>query len=171
VDGLPHKISTLLYAFNGRGEVLLLQRRRPPNAGLWSPPGGKLHTAYGESPHACARREAEEELGLKFGAGDFRLTGVVSERGYLGQAHWLMFLFELAHPLAVVPKSHPEGDFAYFSRAALEGLRIPDTDRERLWPWFWEHRGGLFVAHADCDAAGGVRWTLEESRRAGGAGA
>jgi ADP-ribose pyrophosphatase YjhB (NUDIX family) len=60
----PYQISTLLYCFNGQDEVLLLERAQEPNLGLWSPCGGKLHTAEGESPYACACREAEEELGI-----------------------------------------------------------------------------------------------------------
>ena len=66
---LPYKISTLLYCFSRRAEVLLLQRRRQPNRGLWSPCGGKLDMAAGESPHACACREAGEEIGLKSAPG------------------------------------------------------------------------------------------------------
>ena len=71
---LPHKIATLLYCFSERGEVLLLERAQEPNRGLWSPPGGKLHTESGESPYACACREAQEELGLKLTPGNLHLT-------------------------------------------------------------------------------------------------
>ena len=59
---LPYKISTLLYCFNQRDEVLLLERRKEPNLGLWSPCGGKLKTETGESPYACACREAAASL-------------------------------------------------------------------------------------------------------------
>ena len=55
-SALPYRISTLLYCFNRRDEVLLLERRKEPNRGLWSPCGGKLKTAIGESPYACACR-------------------------------------------------------------------------------------------------------------------
>src|SRR5207245_9334599 len=96
---LPYKISTLLYCFNERDEVLLLERRKEPNLGLWSPCGGKLETDSGESPYACACREAMEEIGLDISPADLHLTGIVSEHGYEGQAHWLMFLFELKHRL------------------------------------------------------------------------
>ena len=53
---LPYKIATLLYGFNERDDVLLLERAQEPNRGLWSPCGGKLHTGTGESPYACAGR-------------------------------------------------------------------------------------------------------------------
>src|SRR6059058_767640 len=65
---LPYKIATLLYCFNARDEVLLLERAQEPNLGFWSPCGGKLHTDAGESPYACACREAREELCLELKA-------------------------------------------------------------------------------------------------------
>ncbi|MBN9692145.1 MAG: NUDIX domain-containing protein [Verrucomicrobia bacterium] len=164
--GLPHRISTLLYCFNAADEVLLLQRIKEPNRGLWSPPGGKLESTLGESPHACAAREANEELGLSMRPEDFSLTGIVSEQGYQGQAHWLMFLFELRSRLEAIPPVHREGSFAFFHREALADLAIPATDREQIWPLFWRHRGGLFVAHCQCDPAGPHTWTVAESRPA-----
>jgi 8-oxo-dGTP diphosphatase len=160
---LPYQLATLLYCFNERDEVLLLQRAREPNRGLWSPCGGKLHTAEGESPYACAAREAREELGLAFAPGDFHLTGLVSEHGYEGRSHWLMFLFELKPRLRALPPPMSEGRFEFFSRAALESLALPQTDRERIWPWFWQHRGGFFAAHCHCHADGHNTWVLEES--------
>jgi 8-oxo-dGTP diphosphatase len=166
VVGLPHRISTLLYCFNSADEVLLLQRTKEPNRGFWSPPGGKLEISTGESPHACAAREAGEELGLVVRPEDFSLTGMVSEQGYQGQAHWLMFLFELRPRLEVVPPDHREGAFAFFRREALAELAVPETDREQIWPLFWRHRGGLFVAHCRCDPAGSYSWTVAESRLA-----
>ncbi len=80
---MDYQISTLLYGFDAADRVLLLERAREPNRGLWSPPGGKLETASGESPHGCAIREAGEELGLTFSVTDLRLTGIVSEHGFL----------------------------------------------------------------------------------------
>jgi len=159
----PYQISTLLYCFNERDEVLLLERAQEPNLGLWSPCGGKLHTAEGESPYACGCREAEEELGLVLSPNDLHLTGIVSEHGYQGQSHWLMFLFEVKLRLRTLPAAHREGRFQFFTREALPALEIPQTDRDRIWPWFWEHRGGFFAAHCHCQQDGRYDWTLEES--------
>jgi len=164
MEVLPHRISTLLYAFSVEGEVLLLHRLREPNAGLWSPCGGKLMVDRGESPHACACREAEEEMGVCLASRDLWLTGMVSEQGYAGQVHWLMFLFEIRRPLTRLPAPNVEGEFAFFPVAALETLPVPTTDRERLWPWFWQHRGGFFAAGCRCHPDGSYEWTLEESR-------
>jgi 8-oxo-dGTP diphosphatase len=162
--GLPYKISTLLYCFSTEDKVLLLHRNLEPNRGLWSPCGGKLHTDTGESPYECARREAEEEIGLRLDPGELHLTGIVSEHGYLGQSHWLMFLFEVKRKLAHLPPEHREGVFAFIPREELESLPLPVTDREKIWPLFWQHRGGFFAAHCRCRAEEGYEWVVEESR-------
>jgi 8-oxo-dGTP diphosphatase len=161
--GLPYQIATLLYCFDARDRVLLLERAREPNRGLWSPCGGKLHQHAGESPCACACREASEELGLRLRPADLHLTGLVSEHGYQGQAHWLMFLFEVRPRLADVPPPISEGRFEFFTRAGLDALPLPRTDREQIWPLFWRHRGGFFAAHCHCHADGRDEWTLEQT--------
>ncbi|MCO5051354.1 MAG: NUDIX domain-containing protein [Verrucomicrobiae bacterium] len=161
---LPYKAATLLYCFNEADDTLLLERAHEPNRGFWSPCGGKLRLDEGESPYVCAAREAHEELGIKFLPTDFHLTGLISEHGYQGQTHWLMFLFELKPKLQQLPAPMQEGRFQFFKRTALDGLRIPQTDRERIWPWFWQHRGGFFAAHCHCHPDGRNDWTLEDSR-------
>ena len=160
---LPYRVATLLYCFNEQDEVLLLQRAKEPNRELWSPSGGKLDTGGGESPYRCACREAREELGLAIQPSELHLTGIVSEHGYEGEAHWLMFLFEVKPRLKSLPPPHREGIFKFFARAELGQVKIPQTDRERIWPMFWEHRGGFFAAHCDCKADGTNVWTIEET--------
>jgi 8-oxo-dGTP diphosphatase len=44
-------------------QVLLIRRTNVHGAGSWSTPGG--HLDYGETPEACARREALEETGVE----------------------------------------------------------------------------------------------------------
>jgi len=160
---LPYKIATLLYCFNRRDQALLLLRTQEPTRGLWSPCGGKLHMDAGESPHACACREAEEEIGLALAPVDLHLTGIVSEHGYEGSAHWLMFLFEVKPRLETVPPPNREGEFRFFDAAEIASLNIPRTDAEQIWPLFWRHRGGFFAAHCQCLGDGNNRWSLEES--------
>ena len=74
-----------------------------------------------------------------------------------------MFLFELKPKLRALPLDHMEGRFAFFSRTALDSLRLPQTDREKIWPLFWQHRGGFFAAHCHCQKDGRNLWTIEES--------
>lgn len=161
---LPYRIATLLYVFDTQDRVLLLERARDPNRGRWSPPGGKLKTTIGESPYACASREAREELGLSLAPGDLRIAGLISEQGYEASANWLMFLFEVRPRIDRVPPPIDEGRFAFFSRANLDKLPLPDTDRESIWPLFWSHRGGFFAAHCRCRPGLPNEWRIEESR-------
>jgi 8-oxo-dGTP diphosphatase len=161
---LAYHISTLLYCFNAEEEILLLRREREPNRGLWSPCGGKLQMELGESPYACACREAKEEMGAELQPADLRLAGIVSEHGYEGQAHWLMFLFEVKPRLTKLPPAHAEGAFAFFAANDLANLALPRTDREQIWPLFWRHRQGFFAAHCHCHADGRQEWNLEESK-------
>ena len=164
---LPYKIATLLYVFNERDEVLLLERAQEPNSGCWSPCGGKLKMATGESPYACACREAREEIGVQLAPVDLHLVGLISEHGYQGQTHWLMFLFEVKVKLKSLPPAMSEGRFEFFPRKKIASLKIPQTDREQIWPWFWEFRGGFFAAHCHCHADGRNDWSLEESQSRG----
>ena len=161
---LPFRVATLLYCFNEHDEILLLERTSEPNRGFWSPPGGKVHTESGESPYACACREAEEELGLKISAADLHLLGIVSEHAYGGQGHWLIFLFEVKSRLRECPPKHREGMFRFFAKGELSTLKIPTTDREIIWPLIWKHQGGFFAAHWRWLPDGTTEWTVEESR-------
>jgi len=56
------------------GRILLVKRKYPPRAGLWSLPAGFME--YGEDPRQCAVREAYEETGLRIVPGP--LVGVYS---------------------------------------------------------------------------------------------
>ena len=155
-----YTICTLVYCFNRAGEALLLRRNRPPNRGLMSPCGGKLEIPLAESPHQCAAREVKEELGIEADAGDFRMVGMVSGQGE--GPHYLMFLFEYLPRLERLPPPIEEGEFSFVAPESIADLDLPRTDRERLWPLFWSHRKGLFVARC-LQGPRGEHWTLEES--------
>jgi 8-oxo-dGTP diphosphatase len=160
---LPHKISTLVYAFNQRDELLMLHRRRAPNLGLWSPIGGKLHGDEGESPHQCAARETWEEIGIKARPQDLHLAGIVSERAYEGSTHWLMFMYELKVKLEALPPVHEEGDFEFVPIDQVGNRLIPNADREVLWPLFLKNRGSLFCVAIQCGEDGSLTWQVEET--------
>ena len=40
-----------------------------------------------------------------------------------------------------------EGEFNFFATKEIEGLNIPKTDQEQIWPLFQKHRGGFFSGH------------------------
>lgn len=160
---LPYKIAVLCYLFDEQGRVLLLHRVKPPNRDLYSPIGGKLEKTIGESPTRCAQREIQEEAGLDVGLEDLHLTGIVSETAYLGETHWLMFLYEVTKPVLIAEEAmrFDEGQLEWHGADAIDALPIPQTDRSVIWPLFWKNRGGFFAAHIDC-SSDPMRWRIEQ---------
>lgn len=158
---LPYQIAVLCYLFDDAGRVLLLHRRKAPNQDLYSPIGGKLEQAVGESPTDCALREIAEEAGLSLTANDLHLCGIVSEAGYQAQSHWLMFLYEVVHPVVVTRGTFDEGRLEWHDLDEVERLAIPETDRSVIWPLFKRHRGRFFMAHIDC-RSDEMTWTLQQ---------
>lgn len=147
---LPYKIAVLVFFENEAGEQLLMLRAKPPNLGVWSPIGGKLEMTVGESPFECAVREAREETGQELAPGDLHLFAIIAEKAYEGQSHWLLFLFVSRRKLKALPPDITEGRFGFFSRAAIDRLAIPETDRTALWPIFDRYRDRFVMLKADC---------------------
>jgi ADP-ribose pyrophosphatase YjhB (NUDIX family) len=73
--------------FDSAGRILLVERARPPNAGSWSLPGGKLEP--GELATAGVVREVREETGLAVEVGPFveRIRVAGAGRVYLIEAY------------------------------------------------------------------------------------
>ncbi|MCH2139926.1 MAG: NUDIX domain-containing protein [Phycisphaerales bacterium] len=152
-NSLPYRIAVLVYLRDAEGRLLMLHRAKAPNNGMYSPPGGKLEPATGESPHCCAIRETEEETGVSLQPNEIRLMGMVSETAYEGECHWLLFLFEVTRPIEhaeVAAYEMDEGTLEWLDRDAINSLPQPQTDREIIWPLVAEHVGGYFACHIDC---------------------
>lgn len=158
----PYKIAVLVFLENAASEHLLLLRAKPPNLGVWSPIGGKLETATGESPFECAVRETHEETGFTVETGDLHLFAMIAEKAYEGQSHWLMFLFRCRRPIAAIPPEITEGKFGFFSRATIDTLPIPETDRTALWPIYDKYRDRFVSLKADCAPGKPVVVEIEE---------
>ena len=163
---IPYRIAVLCYLYDAYGRVLLLHRRKQPNADMYSPIGGKLEVALGEGPHECAVREIREEAGIDLPHEQVHLVGIVSERAYQQQTHWLMFLFEVTRPVGheeIASMEFDEGVMEWIEPSRVPSLDIPETDRAVMWPLVQQHRGGFFMAHIDCRQEPFV-WQLQESR-------
>lgn len=147
---LSYKIAVLVFLENAAGEHLLLLRAKPPNLGVWSPIGGKLETATGESPFECATRETHEETGFAVARDELHLFAMIAEKAYEGESHWLLFLFHCKKPIPALPNDIAEGRFGFFGRAAIDALPIPETDRTALWPTYDRYRDRFVALRADC---------------------
>ena len=161
MTSLAYKIAVLVFLENSSGEQLLLLRAKPPNLGVWSPIGGKLETAIGESPFECAVRETREETGFEVTTADLHLFAMVAEKAYEGESHWLMFLFRCRRPIVALPPAITEGRFGFFSRTAIDVLPIPETDRTALWPVYDRYRDQFVALKADCAPGMPVRVEIE----------
>jgi 8-oxo-dGTP diphosphatase len=158
----PYKIAVLVFLENAAGEHLLLLRAKPPNLGVWSPIGGKLETAIGESPFECAVRETQEETGFKVLQKDLHLFAMIAEKAYEGESHWLLFLFRCKKPIPALPNDITEGRFGFFGRAAIDALPIPETDRVALWPTYDRYRDSFVALRADCAPGRPLRVEIEQ---------
>lgn len=160
---LPFRISVLVFLKNERGEFLLLKRKKAPNLGKWSPVGGKLEMALGESPFECAVREVSEETGETITTEDLHLFCMISEKSFEGSGHWLMFLFDCNKPVNTLPPEIDEGSFAFYSREAINTLDIPKTDRECLWRIFDENHERFVALRADCTPGEKLEIVVEQT--------
>jgi len=70
---VPHIVVGAAVVTNGKGEVLIAQRRNEDMlGGLWEFPGGKQEA--GETIQQCIVRELKEELGIHIETGEFLVT-------------------------------------------------------------------------------------------------
>lgn len=159
---LDYKIAVLVFVQNEAGDHLLLLRAKAPNAGTWSPIGGKLETGSGESPFECAVRETREETGHAITPADLHLFAMIAEKSYEGAAHWLLFLFRCKSPLNTLPAAMEEGRFGFFSRTAIDGLELPETDRTALWSIFDRYSTSFVALRADCAPGKSLEVVVEQ---------
>ena len=120
---LPRILSVLCYAVRD-GHVLMMHRRKQPNLGLWTAPGGKLE--WDEAPHATVVREMHEETGLT--VVNPALHAVITEVSPSEDYQWMMFVY-VAHAFAGEVGETHEGDLAWIPIADLPDLPTPEADR------------------------------------------
>ncbi len=167
VTTLPYRIAVLCYLYDDDDCLLLLHRAKDPNRGMYSPIGGKLEASVGEAPHDCAAREILEEVQLVIPVDQLHLTGIVTEKAYEGNHHWMIYLYEVTRPLAreeITQMTFDEGTLEWVAMDEVANLDIPTTDREVMWPLVRDHRGGFFMVHIDCSVEP-MQWDVRESHK------
>jgi 8-oxo-dGTP diphosphatase len=116
-------VTTLVYAVRD-GKVLMMRRRKEPNFGQWTAPGGKVE--LDESPAECAVRELREETGLAtVGRPELRL--IVTETSPLPDWQWLMFVYRVCDFTGELVECD-EGELAWIDQELVPTLDIPQAD-------------------------------------------
>lgn len=155
-------LRTLCFVFSGE-DVLLVQRRRDPDAGLWNAPGGKVN--LGEDPQEAAQRELEEETGLRI---PLRFLGIATVIVRSTREHWAIFLFSgRARSRAVTPSEEGPLRWASPQEMALLPL-LPDIPL--LLPEVRKKAGGALAAkfvYASPEAGTLESWTVHTARGQG----
>lgn len=171
-ETLPYRLACLCDLRDAGGRVLLLRRNKAPNKGLCSPIGGKLEMPIGESPAQCAQREIKEETGLDIPIERLHLMGMISEAGYEGEGHWLLFYYRVLGAVEHPGGGMNEGVLEWHRLDEIGALPLPETDREIIWPMVAKHEApsadhdpGFFAVHIDC-TGGDLRWWIEEEKPA-----
>lgn len=114
------------------GAVLLVLRGRPPCAGEWAIPGGKLQ--WGETLQEGAEREVLEETGVRIRAGAPVFAFDLFERGPEGDCRQHHVVIDLeAEYLGGEPIGRDDALEARWVRAEeLDQLRLNATTRQLL---------------------------------------
>ena len=112
-----------------------MHRRKEPNLGLWTAPGGKIEV--GESPHETARREMSEETGLEIE--ELHLRGLCTQVSLVPEWQWLQFIFVTTRFHGDVKADRREGDLAWVPLEEYLSLPTPQADARLydhtcLWP-------------------------------------
>ena len=93
------------------GSVLLLKRRKPPEAGCWGIQGGAVE--FGETLESAVKREIVEELGVEIAVK--RLLGVTDHILPDERVHWVSPVFEVeivaGKPSNLEPAKHSSLDW------------------------------------------------------------
>ena len=104
--------------------------RRSPIAASGARAAANCTPTSANPPMPAPAAKRKEELGVGLEPSDLHLTGIVSEHGYQGQSHWLMFLFEVKPQTDGAPAAAPRRTLQFFATRELERLNLP-ADRSR----------------------------------------
>ena len=120
------------------GRVLLVRRARPPRAGEWAIPGGKVRA--GETLQAAAEREIHEETGVRIRAGEPVHAFDLIERNADGTLRWHYVIVDLmGEYLDGEPRAASDaGDAGWFDADALRELPLNPETRRLLATWYPE---------------------------------
>jgi len=124
-----------------RGEqVLLVQRGRPPLAGLWSLPGGLVEA--GESLAEAAKRELREETGVTADIGEAidRAEIILRDADGRVEAHYVLVVFGAAYRGGEAIAADDAADVMWAGEDDLAKLALTDDTARVLATGQWRDR-------------------------------
>lgn len=124
------------------GEVLVVQEGKAGVGGQWNLPSGRMEA--GETPVACARREAREEVGLEVTPD--AVVGVYLDRSPVVEGDVLVFAFRslLEGGSPRVPEGDSVVDCAWVAPGDLDDLDVREA--------YVLHAVADFLDGRSCDA-------------------
>lgn len=121
------------FILNQQGMVLLLQRRREPEAGAWGLPGGKVDLF--ETCEAAVVREIKEELGVEITLEGLLL--LVQDIDITSGRHWLapVYRAQIAKGIPAIQEPDAHAAMQWFSPTALPAVLTVATQQaiQRLY--------------------------------------
>lgn len=108
------------------GALLMVERGRPPRAGQWAIPGGKLH--WGERLEEAVAREVEEETGLSVEVGELIWTGQTIGPDW----HFILLDFEATVTGGSLSAGDDAADAAWVPLDELEDLPLTSSMHELI---------------------------------------
>jgi len=119
------------------GKVLLVKRARPPYAGLWCIPGGKV--MLGESLQQAAEREIMEETSLMIQAGNpVYAFDVIDTEHNPPTYHYVVIDLEASYVSGEAQAQDDALDVRWFTRNELMQDDVQQRTRDFLLQWWRE---------------------------------
>lgn len=112
--------------------VLLIRRGRPPCAGEWAIPGGKVRP--GETLQQAAEREIREETGITIRAGEpvFSFDFIENDAGGRLRWHYVIVDLEAKYLEGEIRAGDDASEAGWFRREELAGMPLHPKTRELL---------------------------------------
>lgn len=116
--------------------VLLVKRGRPPRAGQWAIPGGKVHA--GESLRAAVAREILEETSISVSVGEpvYQLEYIEHDEEGALTFHYVVLDYAAEYTGGEICAGDDADEAAWVRFEALTGLNLTDSTREALHTLF-----------------------------------
>ena len=119
---LHPRVGVGAFILNGKGELLLVQRKKAPEQGHWSLPGGKVE--WMETVEDTVIREIKEEVGL-----EIEPTSLLCVTNHIlpgEEVHWVCptYIAKVKNGIAENREQHAISEIGWFS---LERLPKPVT--------------------------------------------